>query len=191
MGPLRFGRVPFEQADNPVMSVVAFLAGVVNPGVAAEAAKTALHALTDGDKGGPKEEDVDEENADNKMDEDKKEEQPTDSTPAEPSAAAGTSTEGNGDSTTTSHPAKKQPTVPHSKVAARPTSHSRPPRAPRGSSRTPRTPARGRRPAARSPDSPPTRRWCAPCCAARAASTSHSASAVPTRPKICDTAAWW
>ncbi|KAG7089670.1 hypothetical protein E1B28_011330 [Marasmius oreades] len=46
MGPLRFGRVPFEQADNPVMSVVAFLAGVVAPGVAAEAAKTALHELT-------------------------------------------------------------------------------------------------------------------------------------------------
>lgn len=49
MGPLRFGRIPFEQADNPVMSVVAFLAGVVSPGVAAEAAKTALHELTDGD----------------------------------------------------------------------------------------------------------------------------------------------
>lgn len=47
MGPLRFGRVPFEQADNPVMSVVAFLAGVVAPGVASEAAKTALHELTD------------------------------------------------------------------------------------------------------------------------------------------------
>jgi SWI/SNF related-matrix-associated actin-dependent regulator of chromatin subfamily C len=51
MGPLRFSRIPFEQADNPVMSVVAFLAGVVGPGVAAEAAKTALHELTDGDKG--------------------------------------------------------------------------------------------------------------------------------------------
>ncbi|OCH86857.1 SWIRM-domain-containing protein [Obba rivulosa] len=50
MGPLRFSRIPFEQADNPVMSVVAFLAGVVSPGVAAEAAKTALHELTDGDK---------------------------------------------------------------------------------------------------------------------------------------------
>ena len=32
------------------MSVVAFLAGVVGPGVAADAAKTALHELTDGDK---------------------------------------------------------------------------------------------------------------------------------------------
>ncbi|KDQ31946.1 hypothetical protein PLEOSDRAFT_1062029 [Pleurotus ostreatus PC15] len=50
MGPLRFGRIPFEQADNPVMSVVAFLAGVVGPGVAAEAAKSALHEITDADK---------------------------------------------------------------------------------------------------------------------------------------------
>ncbi|OSD01427.1 Smarcc1 protein [Trametes coccinea BRFM310] len=50
LGPLRYARVPFEQADNPVMSVVAFLAGVISPGVAAEAAKTALHELTDGDK---------------------------------------------------------------------------------------------------------------------------------------------
>ncbi|KAG6828563.1 hypothetical protein H0H92_007547 [Tricholoma furcatifolium] len=46
MGLLRFGRIPFEQADNPVMSVVAFLAGVVGPSVAAEAAKTALGHLT-------------------------------------------------------------------------------------------------------------------------------------------------
>lgn len=54
-GPLRFGRIPFEQADNPVMSVVAFLAGVVSPSVASEAAKSAMHALTDGaskEKGG-------------------------------------------------------------------------------------------------------------------------------------------
>ncbi|KAI0688408.1 SWIRM-domain-containing protein [Cytidiella melzeri] len=50
LGPLRYARLPFEQADNPVMSVVAFLAGVVGPGVAAEAAKTALRELTDGDK---------------------------------------------------------------------------------------------------------------------------------------------
>ena len=49
-GPLRYARVPFDQADNPVMSVVSFLAGVVGPGVAAEAAKTALHELTDGSK---------------------------------------------------------------------------------------------------------------------------------------------
>ncbi|KAF8216271.1 Smarcc1 protein [Mycena galopus ATCC 62051] len=51
MGPLRHGRIPFEQADNPVMSVVAFLAGVVGPGVAADAAKTALHHLTSQEKG--------------------------------------------------------------------------------------------------------------------------------------------
>lgn len=49
-GPLRYARLPFDQADNPVMSVVAFLAGVVSPGVAAEAAKTALHELTDGNR---------------------------------------------------------------------------------------------------------------------------------------------
>ncbi|KAF8574530.1 SWIRM-domain-containing protein [Ramaria rubella] len=47
LGPLRYARVPFERADNPVMSVVAFLAGVVGPGPAAEAAKTALNELTD------------------------------------------------------------------------------------------------------------------------------------------------
>ena len=53
MGPLRYARVPFEQADNPVMSVVALLAGVVGPGVAAEAAKTATKELTNrkGDEG--------------------------------------------------------------------------------------------------------------------------------------------
>ncbi|KAH6918151.1 Smarcc1 protein, partial [Coprinopsis sp. MPI-PUGE-AT-0042] len=60
MGPLRFGRIPFEQADNPVMSVVAFLAGVVNPAVAAEAAKTALHELTDGGAKKAKDEEGDE-----------------------------------------------------------------------------------------------------------------------------------
>ena len=31
-GPLRFARVPFEKADNPVMSVVAWLAGVLGLG---------------------------------------------------------------------------------------------------------------------------------------------------------------
>ncbi|CAG8462018.1 4040_t:CDS:2 [Scutellospora calospora] len=38
LGPLQYQRIPFSQADNPVMSVVAFLASVVNPGVAAAAA---------------------------------------------------------------------------------------------------------------------------------------------------------
>ena len=76
MGPLRYARVPFEQADNPVMSVVAFLAGVVGPGVAADAAKTALHELTDGDKkeekeAGEKTEATETKTDENKMDEDK------------------------------------------------------------------------------------------------------------------------
>lgn len=75
MGPLRFGRVPFEQADNPVMSVVAFLAGVVGPGVAAEAAKTALHDLTSAEEGedaknGQKGDDADVKNDEDRMDED-------------------------------------------------------------------------------------------------------------------------
>ncbi|KAJ1934998.1 SWI/SNF and RSC complex subunit Ssr2, partial [Linderina macrospora] len=38
--------VPFSRADNPIMSVVAFLASNVNPGVAAAAAKAALAELT-------------------------------------------------------------------------------------------------------------------------------------------------
>ena len=52
-GPLRYAQLPFEQADNPVMSVVALLADVVGPGVAAEAAKTATKELTNrkGDEG--------------------------------------------------------------------------------------------------------------------------------------------
>ena len=52
-GPLHYAQLPFEQADNPVVSVVALLAGVVGPGVAAEAAKTATKELTNrkGDEG--------------------------------------------------------------------------------------------------------------------------------------------
>lgn len=38
LGALNSGRVPFTQADNPVMSVVAFLAGMSEPSVAAAAA---------------------------------------------------------------------------------------------------------------------------------------------------------
>ncbi|KAF8930298.1 hypothetical protein BGZ58_008332 [Dissophora ornata] len=45
LGPLQYHRIPFSQADNPVMSVVAFLASVVNPSVAAAAAKSALKEL--------------------------------------------------------------------------------------------------------------------------------------------------
>ncbi|CAG8432810.1 11490_t:CDS:2 [Diversispora eburnea] len=47
LGPLQYLRIPFSQADNPVMSVVAFLASVVNPGVAAAAAKSALKELSE------------------------------------------------------------------------------------------------------------------------------------------------
>ena len=45
LGPLQYNRIPFNQTDNPVMSVVAFLASVVNPGVASAAAKAALREL--------------------------------------------------------------------------------------------------------------------------------------------------
>lgn len=48
-GPLRYARLPFEQADNPVMSVVSFLAGVLGTGVASEAAKAAVKELTNGE----------------------------------------------------------------------------------------------------------------------------------------------
>ncbi|KAG5460774.1 MAG: hypothetical protein BJ554DRAFT_7136 [Olpidium bornovanus] len=46
IGPMQHDRAPFSQADNPVMSVVAFLASVVNPGVAAAAAQCAIRELT-------------------------------------------------------------------------------------------------------------------------------------------------
>ena len=41
-GPLAHHPVPFSQQGNPVMSTVAFLASVVDPRVAAAAAKAAL-----------------------------------------------------------------------------------------------------------------------------------------------------
>lgn len=144
MGPLRFGRVPFEQADNPVMSVVAFLAGVVGPGIAAEAAKTALHALTDGDKkeeltkeeekdekekekeassGGEKENDKAEEKAEDRMDEDA----PKATTSAQPEASTSSEHVENGpapsesmvvdvDSSTAHTSQKPTAAIPHSKV---------------------------------------------------------------------------
>ncbi|KAJ2307765.1 SWI/SNF and RSC complex subunit Ssr2, partial [Coemansia sp. RSA 2705] len=46
--PAQAAVVPFSRADNPVMSVVAFLAANVNPGVAAAAAKAALAELSKG-----------------------------------------------------------------------------------------------------------------------------------------------
>ncbi|KAK9468492.1 hypothetical protein V1512DRAFT_203889 [Lipomyces arxii] len=42
LGPLQYNHIPLSQADNPVMSVVAFLASIVDPKVAAAAAQSAL-----------------------------------------------------------------------------------------------------------------------------------------------------
>ncbi|PPQ81924.1 hypothetical protein CVT25_013772 [Psilocybe cyanescens] len=112
MGPLRFGRIPFEQADNPVMSVVAFLAGVVGPGVAAEAAKTALHELTDKNsmmtvENGGHENGVDTKptTTEDRMDEDAKEES---AAPGVGGSTAGTPAPDGSQ--------KPKTTVPHSKV---------------------------------------------------------------------------
>ena len=116
MGPLRFGRIPFEQADNPVMSVVAFLAGVVGPGVAAEAAKTALYELTDGDAA--KTEDENEKSSEEKtggedvpMDEDDEEE-----SSSAPPAADGSNSGTPAPTTSDGAQVKQKHTLPHSKV---------------------------------------------------------------------------
>ena len=42
MGPLGYQPIPFSQSGNPIMSTVAFLASVVDPRVAAAAAKAAM-----------------------------------------------------------------------------------------------------------------------------------------------------
>lgn len=42
LGPLNYQPIPFSQAGNPIMSTVAFLASVVDPRVAAAAAKAAM-----------------------------------------------------------------------------------------------------------------------------------------------------
>jgi SWI/SNF related-matrix-associated actin-dependent regulator of chromatin subfamily C len=128
MGLLRFGRIPFEQADNPVMSVVAFLAGAVAPGVAAEAAKTALHELTDGskadvdekagntddstDKDKQKETEINEqrESTDDKMDED------VDDEDGASANKPGTSPRLSESMSVDTGPKKPSPTLPHSKV---------------------------------------------------------------------------
>ncbi|TIB93778.1 SWIRM-domain-containing protein [Wallemia mellicola] len=46
LGPLAYGKFPFSQSDNPVMSVVAFLASIVNPSVASAAAKASVSEIT-------------------------------------------------------------------------------------------------------------------------------------------------
>ncbi|KAI0739056.1 SWIRM-domain-containing protein [Daedaleopsis nitida] len=117
MGPLRFARIPFEQADNPVMSVVAFLAGVISPGVAAEAAKTALHELTDGDKqdteetqeSGKKVAEGEEKKEDERMEEDQPKE-------AETAAGHGDDMQVDGQSASDLVMQKAAKTIPHSRV---------------------------------------------------------------------------
>lgn len=42
MGPLSYQPIPFSKSGNPIMSTVAFLASVVDPRVAAAAAKAAM-----------------------------------------------------------------------------------------------------------------------------------------------------
>lgn len=141
MGAMRYARVPFEQADNPVMSVVAFLAGVVGPGVAAEAAKTALGELTKGeekeskvpDSGKEKEgekatteaEGEEKTSEDDKMDEDKApsgqstSQQPANAEPSSSKAttpAPGVESTSNDVQPSTSTAEKSVPGVPHSKV---------------------------------------------------------------------------
>ncbi|KAH8113931.1 SWIRM-domain-containing protein [Phellopilus nigrolimitatus] len=126
-GPLRYARLPFEQADNPVMSVVAFLAGVVGPGVAAEAAKTALHELTDGDKdkkdgeaektdGADKEND---EKADEAMESADKEQKPESHAELKPTSSKdiGGSDDGMAVDAVDGTAEKPSPAIPHSKVA--------------------------------------------------------------------------
>ena len=116
MGTLRFGRIPFEQADNPVMSVVAFLAGVVGPSVAAEAAKTAMHELTDG-KTTEQDQFVESKLAeeDDKMDEDQGESSALSTIPDETAAAAEEANSAAGDDDSVqAHKPKR--TLPHSKV---------------------------------------------------------------------------
>ncbi|CAL8294084.1 unnamed protein product [Merluccius merluccius] len=46
LGPLAYQPVPFSQAENPVMSTVAFLASVVDPRVASAAARAALEEFS-------------------------------------------------------------------------------------------------------------------------------------------------
>lgn len=45
LGPLKYNRIPFSGADNPVLSLAAFLASVVDPNVAKAAAKAAVDQL--------------------------------------------------------------------------------------------------------------------------------------------------
>ncbi|KAG6336388.1 hypothetical protein ID866_2708 [Astraeus odoratus] len=119
-GPLRFGRIPFEQADNPVMSVVAFLAGVVSPSVASEAAKTAMHALTDGASKGKEVEKDEEEKSGDKGDADGAGDAPMeeDAPDAEDQAGAGQSgaSQTDGMAVDQASASSRNPKIPHSHV---------------------------------------------------------------------------
>ncbi|EIN08461.1 SWIRM-domain-containing protein, partial [Punctularia strigosozonata HHB-11173 SS5] len=133
-GPLRFGRVvPFERADNPVMSVVAFLAGVVSPGVASEAAKEALKELVKEDKEGIEKEEKEEKEAGEKEKEGEGEEESKEGVNEKENekeggeASGGAAKDGEdgmnvdvGASSSTSAPAsgaaKKTPKIPRSQV---------------------------------------------------------------------------
>lgn len=48
LGPLQYSKIPFDSVDNPVLSVVAFLASVVEPEVAAKTAERAVKELRSG-----------------------------------------------------------------------------------------------------------------------------------------------
>ena len=121
MGALRYARVPFEQADNPVMSVVAFLAGVVGPGVAAEAAKTALHDLTsDSEETKPVIDSLKEQSESEKKENAAKDsmEEDTDEKPSAPVDASNSTSVPAADemSVDGGSPTKPTPGVPHSKA---------------------------------------------------------------------------
>ncbi|KAJ1961954.1 SWI/SNF and RSC complex subunit Ssr2 [Dispira parvispora] len=77
LGPLQYHQnVPFSQANNPVLSVVAFLAANVNPGVAAAAAQSALKELATGTKSKKEDTTRPEATTDAKPDPDRKEDEP-------------------------------------------------------------------------------------------------------------------
>ena len=118
MGALRYARVPFEQADNPVMSVVAFLAGVVGPGVAAEAAKTALHDLTaDSEETKPVIDGLKEQSESQKKENDSMEEDTTEKSSAAPvDASNAASVPAADEMSVDGAPTKPAPGVPHSKA---------------------------------------------------------------------------
>jgi len=45
IGPMKYSRIPFNQADNPVLSVVTFLAAIADPKATKAAVKAAVEEL--------------------------------------------------------------------------------------------------------------------------------------------------